>query len=234
MCNDRLEYFRNSPATKSDLLPRPTIYPAADLSASSISNLPFRVVYNQNITSPSTLVHAGQVGCAFSHFSVWKQALAENATRVLILEDDVALTPFAIDNLPDLLQSADDGGLWHWIYLRRITVSSLQHGAQNHGQLLRAPPSWGTTAYILSAEGLRFMISELDRYEQPLDVAIAHLQRTSETFVALDGCASGSDHQRNCAEMVYEIPYSARGECSHSGTQSGWTARIDQFPCARR
>lgn len=230
-CQRRIEYFRDRHLGNSSILPEPQIYHAMDFGEEPPAKLPFRVVFNEKIVKPSTLVRAGQVGCFASHHSVWRHALARNANRTLLLEDDVALTALAEARLPTILRDADLGGRWHLIYLRRIPVGRRWRTSW-HGTVRRAHPSWGTAAYILSNAGLRFMVAKLGRYEQPLDVVVARLQRTSAEFVALDGCASGPEHRRNCGEMVDEMPQSARGECSRSATQTGWVSRIDAFPCA--
>jgi hypothetical protein len=238
-CAARVQYNRRrrEGGASPRLLPRPAIHAAVDFRTFSPSNPPLPVVFNERTTDPSAPVTAGQVACTASHRAVWRDAFQRNASVVLVLEDDMNMTPSGERKLASLIRDADSGANvrgrpWHWMFLRRMPVGHIMRKSW-HGSVRRARPSWGTAAYVLSWHGVRFMLSSIRQHEAPLDVAVAQLQHRSawNGFVALDGCARGPQRRQTCAENVEEMPATERGQCAHSTTQAGWRARADEFPC---
>lgn len=210
--------------------------PAVDFASFSTRDPPIQVVYNEKKTEASAHVTAGQVACTASHRAAWADALNRNMSASVILEDDVELTPGTKARLASIIRDADlgakeSGRVWHWIYLRRVMLKR-QSQRDWYGQISLAAPSWGTAAYILSRAGVAFMLNNIKRHEEPLDVAVGRLQEksVSNQFVALDACLKDDDP--NCPKNVVEIPLSAQGECAYSTTQSGWRVRADYFRCA--
>jgi len=74
-------------------------------------------------------VAAGQVGCSHTHLRIWREALARNYSRVVVLEDDVFFTPAALPRVPAILAAADAGAVaadrpWHMILFRRTALDA--------------------------------------------------------------------------------------------------------------
>lgn len=235
-CPSRMAYRASHVRRRRSDEGQEVISPAVDFTSFSPLYPPIPVVYNQEKSRPADFVTAGQVACTASHRAVWTDALHRNASAIVVLEDDVLLSSGLRTRLPLIIQNAHLGAIarrtkWHWIFLRRVKMRHLprQHW---HGDMSIAAPSWGTAAYVLSRAGVSFMLANIRRYEEPLDLAVARLQRSSLSsgFVALDACLT--QDTRNCPLNVVEIPLSEQGECAHSTTQSGWRVRVEDFRCA--
>lgn len=215
-------------------LPKPVVQPGIDFSTISTHKLPIPVVFNEHIAAASSLVTVGQIASTASHHAVWLDAQRRNLTAVIVLEDDVVLTPRATRNIPRILRDAHLGSRrhsqpWHWIFLRRIPVAR-RLSTSWHGRVRRAPPTWGTAAYTLSSHDIRFMLDAVHQHEAPLDVAVAHLQRNQGQtgFVALDACAG---FRSTYDTLTAPVPLDAQGECAFSTTEVSSRARMNTFPC---
>ena len=78
---------------------------------------------NLNWMNPYDNTHTtyGEVGCALSHYSLWKKMIDENIEQALILEDDVVIKNpdfiSIIDNIPtdayDLIYLGRKKNVWH-------------------------------------------------------------------------------------------------------------------------
>jgi len=107
----------------------------------------------------------GEIGCALSHLSVWKDAKSKNYESILILEDD-----FKVDKeFP-----AKEIALYEWglLYLGRQKIGG-DTDIQN--ELYVSPGySWLSHAYMLSKTGLdRILEQNLESYIMPLDDFLA-------------------------------------------------------------
>ena len=192
---------------------------------------------------PDTFATAGQIACTASHMRAWRDAYNRNATHVLILEDDVTPTQSLTEQLPAILRAADAGAVarsqhWHYIYLRayatRIGKYAPPAWHASAPTLTFAEPSWGTAAYILSAAGVRYLLTRITSYSFPLDVQIERLQSGYDTlgapFVALDACAFSNTGSDGCPENIVELDQFAKAECFYSASQAGVARPATQFP----
>lgn len=186
-------------------------------------------------------VTAGQVACTVSHIRAWRQAFAQNYSRVIILEDDIKMTPNLMQRLNIIVDGADLGASkrqqpWHYLYLRMHTIDPLQHHTPWHVHVSQANPGWGTAAYILSSAGIRYLLTRVTTYSFPLDVQIERLQRGLDTqgapFVALHACRLNEDHSfpQGCPEDIEELPLNKRTNCFQSATAVGASIRGAELP----
>lgn len=179
------------------------------------------------------IVMAGQVACTTSHIRTWRDAYSKNFSKILVLEDDVRMSPKLISRFPRLLSLADQGSAtrhgdpWHFIYLRMYPTLYNATRERWHEELQTAHPGWGTAAYVLSSAGIRFLLTRITAYSHPLDVQLERLQRGKDTlgakFVALDACEDDEDgeYPLACPENIRELSMAERGNCHLSGTQAG-------------
>lgn len=195
-----------------------------------VTNVPSRAV-----------VSTGEVACTFSHIRAWRHAFARNYSNIIVLEDDVQLTRSLLKRLPRIIHDAYSGSAvrnnlpWHFIFLRvQPTMKYFQDTW--HGDLKRAGPGWGSAAYMLSASGIRFLLTRITSYSYPLDVQFERLQRghgtMSEEFVALHACLvrDNGEFSVGCPENVQELSVSQRGNCAHSGSRLGNRMKGVQLP----
>ena len=112
---------------------------------------------NLNWMNPYDNTHTtyGEVGCALSHYSLWKKMIDENIEQALILEDDVVIKNpdfiSIIDNIPT--------DAYDLIYLGRKKMSGIkeeQVQLESAKNLLVKPTfSYWTCAYILTLSGAK-------------------------------------------------------------------------------
>ncbi|PXF42283.1 putative inactive glycosyltransferase 25 family member 3 [Gracilariopsis chorda] len=178
------------------------------------------------------VVSTGEVACTFSHIRAWRHAFSRNYSNIIVLEDDVRLTTSLLKRLPRIIQDAYIGSAvrdnmpWHFIFLR-VQPTSEYFREIWHGDLKRAGPGWGSAAYLLSASGIRFLLTRITSYSFPLDVQFERLQRgkgtMSKDFVTLHACMEkdNGEFSLGCPENVHELSDNQRGNCAHSGSQLG-------------
>jgi len=192
-------------------------------------------------------VAAGQVGCSHTHLRIWREALARNYSRVVVLEDDVFFTPAALPRVPAILAAADAGAVaagrpWHMILFRRTALDATTReevwGGDGGGvakplggPLTVSGPAWATAAYALSRAGMHYLLSHVTAYNVPLDVQVSRLHAPGTGFTSLAAC-NDLGVSGDCTGAVYELSRAEKGECSYSASQSG--SRLDggAFPNA--
>jgi glycosyl transferase family 25 len=115
----------------------------------------------------------GDKCCTLSHMRAWQMFLASGDSRALILEDDVALDPDAIQLLHDLSWIAPSVGLVKIEHYgpesQRVLVDELVdvgHGRQL-GRLLSRHT--GAAAYIISRETAQTLLAWPKRWTLPVD-----------------------------------------------------------------
>lgn len=212
---------------------------ATEFDDVSLTHPPIPVINLPN----RTWATAGQVGCTASHIRVWRDAFVRNLTRVLVLEDDVHLTDRLVRDMPSLLQAADAGAAirgvdWHYMYLRAYATHVFDHlpppWHPSEPRLRYAAPAWGTAAYVLSAAGVRLLLTRITAYTHPLDVQIERLQLGLDTqgarFVALDTCDPQEKGAHGCPENVQELSHQQKGDCFYSASQAGGFRAANLWP----
>jgi collagen beta-1,O-galactosyltransferase len=108
----------------------------------------------------------GEIGCALSHWSIWKRAAELGSQLTLVLEDDVELRADIESALPAgiaRLQALDPG--WHLAYLGRRPLEPASDEPVAPG-FVRPAYSYRTFAYLLSIRGVTELLS-VD-YEQDI------------------------------------------------------------------
>ena len=93
----------------------------------------------------------GEVGCAISHFNVWKKVVELNLDRALVLEDDVEIIDREFMNKCDAIELNYDV-----VYLGRKTFSSKKEEviSEKHGLVIPEFSYW-LCAYIVSSTGAK-------------------------------------------------------------------------------
>lgn len=108
-------------------------------------------------------------GCALSHYHAIKQhAQAPTSPWLLVFEDDVVVDfSFPFDEVARLLSRAQFDYLR--LFIRRPRAFSLL-GDYHHFQLIRVRrPAYGTQAYMISQNGARKLLENIQCLEQPID-----------------------------------------------------------------
>jgi GR25 family glycosyltransferase involved in LPS biosynthesis len=101
--------------------------------------------WNREITN-------GEVGCALSHLTIWKDAYAKKYDNILILEEDFkVLRPYAHDEFE--VQEE-----WTMIYLGRNKVYADKRVV--NGVFVQPDYSYTSHAYILSREGIKRILDQ--------------------------------------------------------------------------
>lgn len=117
-------------------------------------------------------LRAGELGCHFSHASIWAQIADGQAPFGIVLEDDVSLDDGFKRALADL---ASVDCPWDLIRLagtrpRRHRVVTRTSEERALARLVRGPS--GTEAYALSQAGARRLLAYSDPVVHPVDEAI--------------------------------------------------------------
>ena len=107
--------------------------------------------YNINLDwyNPCDNTHMtlGEIGCALSHYNVWKKIVDENIENAIILEDDIEIVD------PDFLNISEniDPQLYDLIYLSRKKMLDINESAVSniHSNLVKPCFSYWTSARIL-------------------------------------------------------------------------------------
>ncbi len=101
----------------------------------------------------NTHMTLGEIGCALSHYNIWKKIIDENIETAIILEDDIEIVD------PDFLNICKniDPQLYDLIYLSRKKMLDISEtSATNINNNLVEPCfSYWTSAYILSLSGAK-------------------------------------------------------------------------------
>lgn len=97
-------------------------------------------------------ITAGEVGCALSHISIWREAYHQGLSNVLILEEDFQiLRPYS----PNEFETSQD---WTMIYLGRNKV--FDDKRQVNEFLVQPDYSYTSHAYLLNREGMKRLIDQ--------------------------------------------------------------------------
>jgi len=95
----------------------------------------------------------GEVGCALSHWFLWKRIVEEHLPQALILEDDVDVPPSTLSTLSERLNDAPPYDL---LYLGR---TPLRTSSETLARFIQARYSYGTHAYLLTYEGAKKLLA---------------------------------------------------------------------------
>lgn len=146
--------------------------------------------YNDYITRPCQwLCTNGMIGCALSHYFLWKRVVDERIDKVLVLEDDI----FFIDGYKKIFEDAikELPKDWDLFYLgchglchkgdRKINIfMSLLHLIKNNGDCMSDKkhifkPKFALTThcYAITYDGCKKLLEHLNKVSYHIDVSIA-------------------------------------------------------------
>jgi GR25 family glycosyltransferase involved in LPS biosynthesis len=137
-------------------------------------------------------LRAGQVGCALSHYSVWKQFLAgesvsESENRItdefcVVLEDDCFLVPDYDRELQLILKDLPCDFDWCYLFVfpkhYRGQDPAVQIAGKNH--ITKAYFTYSTVAYIISRRGASKLVKNQLLIDAPIDTIIANKIQTKQ------------------------------------------------------
>ncbi|MCF6204855.1 MAG: glycosyltransferase family 25 protein [Methylococcaceae bacterium] len=119
----------------------------------------------------------GEIGCAYSHINVYKEILKNKLAFSLILEDDVNFS----GNIKELLSEATiNEDKWDIIHFGHHSMSSRKKETQgsywnrvkikkNYRLLLPCELAAGTYGYLITYNGAKKLLAQLNCLEQPID-----------------------------------------------------------------
>lgn len=127
--------------------------------------------YNISGEVPRTLrgnIPVGKVGCKMSHFRLLKKLVTTHMDTewFLIMEDDCALEEFDKDILTIVNDYCKHASVYGAGTIRLCVYPEFAKAQFNEelslGEgLFKAIPQWGTCAYLISREGIRFVLDDL-------------------------------------------------------------------------
>lgn len=120
----------------------------------------------------------GELGCAMSHLSVWKDSLAKNYSTILVFEDDVILDNEFESRLTSLLAEIDNN--YDWVYL--YNTWDYRPVKPISDTLVKVIASLGTQAYLIKTEALSRLIPFVQEFEFPIDVIMGHMSFLSRVY----------------------------------------------------
>jgi len=122
--------------------------------------------------------------------------------------------------------TAETGRQWHWITLRKATLQYTSNEKEfmkfkDGRSIYTSVRFWGSAAYVVSREGIEWLLSHLTYYQHPLDVQISEFHRIRPDFTVLSLCKSGWEYRMHCPENTIAFTDDMKGECGGSGSQAG-------------
>ena len=102
-------------------------------------------------------ITVGEIGCALSHYSIWKYIVDNNIDKVLILEDDVEFT----ENFIDIYNKIQDVNI-DLLYIGRNPLNiELNLGDENeiNNLMVKAKTSYNAHSYIITYECAKKLIN---------------------------------------------------------------------------
>jgi GR25 family glycosyltransferase involved in LPS biosynthesis len=132
-----------------------TIFDAVDGRSPQV-NFPWELFKGWKMRSDNKYwnreITAGEIGCALSHLSVWKDAFKKGYSKILILEEDFkVLRPW---NEEDVITEEE----WGLFYLGRNRVGEDQE--EISATIVRPGYSYCTHAYMLSRMGIQRLLEQ--------------------------------------------------------------------------
>lgn len=187
-------------------------------------------------------VSTGQVGIFLSHLQVWRDALEKGYRNVFINEDDVFFSDSIGSRFMDIYQLIQGAASvhnrsWSMMVFRRNPAYEVKWEEKwspllNGYNVTIAGPSWGCGAYILSRQGMEFLVDHTDHYSLPIDVYLEKLQKIyPREFIILSLCNNEDENDvfKSCPASAVELSDKEKRHCI-SGTQAGERWPSSAFP----
>lgn len=141
--------------------------PGVDGQNDDLSQYHFSVLPSWSEPFTRKTMTRGEVGCALSHYQLWKRIVDEHLPYTLILEDDTVLCPDLMSKLTMLNDVP-----YELMYLGRRPLHESTE-LQVNESIVRAKYSYGTHAYILSYAGAQKLIGNYLENLIPVDEYIS-------------------------------------------------------------
>lgn len=113
-------------------------------------DIPFKVIPNWECYFKKRKITVGEIGCALSHYSIWKYIVNNKINKILILEDDVDFS----ENFNDIYNKIQDTNI-DLFYLGRNALNKHKHlklGTETeiNDLFVEAKTSYNTQSYIIT------------------------------------------------------------------------------------
>lgn len=119
----------------------------------------------------------GEIGCAYSHIKVYKEILQNKLAFSLILEDDINFSGNIRELITKIILTDET---WDIVHLGHHPISSREkqtkgsywNRTQIHNSyklLLPCEPAAGTYGYLITYNGAKKILSQLDSLDKPID-----------------------------------------------------------------
>ncbi|OSX81317.1 hypothetical protein BU14_0022s0038 [Porphyra umbilicalis] len=243
-CTERLAWVRERARAAAGVELPLTILNAVAGRAVSLDAPPLPVAR----VAAGSWVTGGLVAATASHVAAWRRAVADGHAVVAVVEDDTFPTDGLVERLPALVRALDVGSAaagkpWHIAYLTRrplgdgaeeATWAGGGDGAPGAAAGATPPTSQrvtvashsggGTSAYLLSAAGARYLLGQVTTYTAPLDEALANVSG----LVALAACANDAPAD-GCPGNVVRARRADVGGCDTAAVGVGERRRGEAF-----
>ena len=117
----------------------------------------FPYVYNYS----GEEINMAEVGCALSHYSVWKDAEEKNFESVLILEDDVRFEADSVERIEQLMREVRQfEDKWDLCYISRdLRHDDVEKYVNGSNKVVYVKYSYLTQAYALTKKGINKLMA---------------------------------------------------------------------------
>ena len=129
-----------------------TIYDAVD-GRNNLDKFNFNVYENWFEPTYHFNMTEGEIGCALSHYFLWKKIVDEDIEKVIILEDDFIVCDEEIINKVKQIDTDYD-----LVYLGRKKM--LDKNEEKYGIVVKPEFSYWTIGYVITLEGAKKLYNE--------------------------------------------------------------------------
>lgn len=149
---------------------------------------------------------AGELGCAYSHLSIWRDIVKKNYNNVLVFEDDIFTYPGFKKTLINISKNIPQDADLIFLSIHNANPKKL-YRVRNNKYLSKIKTLFtGTYSYIITNKGAQKLLSELKNINVTIDLAIATLVKRGKIIAYV----SKKDLCYNAPE--YESEIRATGE----------------------
>jgi GR25 family glycosyltransferase involved in LPS biosynthesis len=177
-CQDRVDHVRSVLVPQLTQLLSPEsvhIFSAIDGQQENANE---EYLGRYGITMHKSTMWRGQVACFLSHFTLWKKLTVEKDPLVTywIMEDDTELVESELDRhkmsqVCDQLTTQDPSWKWMYMWLSPVSMKTISTSPPLDEPLdepktlvIPAPVTYGTTSYLLSQAGARYLVDHFSRH----------------------------------------------------------------------
>lgn len=149
---------------------------------------------------------AGELGCAYSHLSIWRDIVKNNYNIVAVFEDDIFTYPGFKKTVINISKNIPEDADIIFLSIHNANPRKL-YRVKNNKYLLKINTLFtGTYSYIITNKGAKKLLSKLQNINVTIDLAIATLVKNKQIVAYV----SKKDLCYNAPE--YESEIRATGE----------------------